>query len=860
MKKISNYSIRITIGLIVTAVLILNLGQGMTKGIQIIEKNEGDLSLSSLIPHDSISITSDEDFGVFSGTGTVEDPYLIEGYNITTTSNNGIYITSTSKYFIVRNCYIDADDYGIYIDDVADGTATIINNTCNNNYNDGIKLYSSSSSTVANNTCNNNNGEGIYLEDSGSSTVANNTFTDCGSHIIEFTLEAYLSYTVENNWVNGKKLGFYTNLDSIIISEPVYGQLILVNCTNVTVRDQIINNAGTGLFLYSCSYSTINNNTCNYNNFGIYLRYSGGSTVANNTCSNNNDYGIMLRQSSSSIVANNTCNNNNDKGIWLDSSSGSTVANNTCSNNNDYGIMLRYSSSSIVANNMCNNNNDKGIEILFSGGSTVVNNTCTNNDYGIDLRYSSSSNIVNNTFTNCGLHIRDDTINDYLSYTVENNWVNGKKIGFYTNLDTMIIVEPIYGQLILVNCTNMTVRDQILNNATTGLSLYSSTSSVIINNTCTNNNYYGIELVSSGNSTVANNTCKNNDYGIALHSSCSSTVVKNTCKDNGVDDIYILSSGNSTVANNTCCNNGIGIYLYSSGNSTVVNNTCNYNYQAGIELVSSGNSTVANNTCNNNGSGIYLRYSGNSTVANNTCNNNNNRGIYLFGSDFCVITYNLLQSNIKYGVYLESDSGNNLIHHNNFVDNNLGGTSQAYDTGVSNIWYYSTTLEGNFWSDWNGSEYYSIDGSSNSFDPYPSEYPPTPPIIENVTHNPSDPTELDTIRINASVTDVSGVQSVTLHYRINGGTWTEISMTLISGDIYSVTIGSFAVSDTIEYYVSAIDNSANNNEAINDNSGFYYSFTVSVVIPEFQTLSLLLPVITFLFLVCGLVALQQRKK
>jgi len=85
-------------------------------------------------------------------------------------------------------------------------------------------------------------------------------------------------------------------------------------------------------------------------------------------------------------------------------------------------------------------------------------------------------------------------------------------------------------------------------------------------------------------------------------------------------------------------------------------------------------------------------------------------------------------------------------------------------------------------------------------------------------------------------------------------------MTLISGDIYSVTIGSFAVSDTIEYYITAVDNSANHNEAIDDNSGLYYSFTVAEIVPEFQTLSLLLPVITFLFLVFGLVVLQRRKK
>ena len=410
-----------------------------------------------LTPHDSINVGSDSGFEVFPGTGTAENPYLIEGYNITTTDDNGIYISGTTKYFTVRNCYVDAKWYGIRIDSVAEGTATVINNICDNSWY-GIRLYSSRSSTVINNTC-------------------------------------------SNSW------------------------------------------------------------------YGITLDYSGGSTVANNTCSNNNDYGICLSSSSCSTVA-------------------------------------------------------------------------------------------NNTFTNCGLFIFEDTIDAYLSYTVENNWVNGKKLGFYTNLDSTTIAEPIYGQLILVNCINMTVRDQILNNATIGLSLFSCTSSVIINNTC-NHNWGGIWLGYSGSSIIENNTCNHN---------------------NGY--------------------NNYGIYLYSSGSSTVANNTCDNNDWDGIRFTSSGSSTVANNTCNHNSYGIYL-----------------------YNSDFCVVTYNLLQENEFYGVSLISHSDNNLIHHNTFVDNNLGGTSQALDDCTNNYWYDPEVKEGNYWSDWSGRGDYYIDGSAGTEDRYPLDEP-----------------------------------------------------------------------------------------------------------------------------------------
>ncbi|MCK4845128.1 MAG: right-handed parallel beta-helix repeat-containing protein, partial [Candidatus Heimdallarchaeota archaeon] len=352
--------------------------------VQSAEENNYRPTSLELTPHDPISITSDSDFEVFPGTGIVEDPHIIEGYIITTTSNNGIYITDTTKYFVIRDCYVDASDYGIYIWNVTDGTATVINNTCNNNGYDGIKIDSSGSSTVVNNTCSNNYWDGISLSFSGSSTVANNTFTNCGLDIFEYTIDAYLSYTIENNWVNGKKLGFYSNLDSTIIAEPVYGQLILVNCTNVTVRDQILDSAGIGLSLGFCTYSTIINNTCSNNIIGIYLHSSDSLTVINNTCSNNN-YGIWLENSDSLTVINNTCSNNNWSGIWLWDSGSSTVANNMCNNNNMVGISLHDSGSSTVINNTCNNNN-YGIYLDSSSGSKVEKNTCNNNNnYGISL-------------------------------------------------------------------------------------------------------------------------------------------------------------------------------------------------------------------------------------------------------------------------------------------------------------------------------------------------------------------------------------------------------------------------------------------------------------------------------------------
>ncbi|MHA2247682.1 MAG: right-handed parallel beta-helix repeat-containing protein [Candidatus Hodarchaeales archaeon] len=240
--------------------------------------------------HDAITITNDNELAAVanSGTGTADDPCIIADWNITGSTTHGISITGTTKHFRVENCWIESSvGYGIFVYSVASGTATIINNTCNNNDEHGIRLGSSGSSTVANNTCNSNGEYGIWLEHSGSSTVANNT---CNS--------------------NGEN----------------------------------------GISLWGSGSSTVANNTCNnnYDGSGIRLGDSGSSTVANNTCNNNREHGILFWSSGSSTVANNTSNDNGGIGIFLRSSDYSSIVWNTLVGNGAYGIELSDDSANNV--------------------------------------------------------------------------------------------------------------------------------------------------------------------------------------------------------------------------------------------------------------------------------------------------------------------------------------------------------------------------------------------------------------------------------------------------------------------------------------------------------------------------------
>ncbi len=699
-------------------------------------------SFSSLTPHASISITSDIELEAFPGLGTAEDPYVIEGYNITTTDNNGIYIAGTTKYFTIRNCYVEAKDNGIYIYAAANGTTKIINNACNNNEVNNIYIRFSHYSVVVDNLCE-NSGNGINLDYSEYSTIVNNT---CNNNIKGIYLDHASFSVIQDNECN--------------------------------------NNSNQGIYSLWSGNSTIYNNTCNHNLWeGIYLDQSSDfSTIANNTCNNNIQDSIKLCSSSYCFVINNTCYNNS-RGIYVLYSEYSTIANNTFTNSFE-GVFMDQSSHNIVADNICIDNDQRGIFLWFTSNSIVTENTCNNNgDDGIAITYSDNTTISNNT---CN----------------------------YNDAD--------------------------------GINLRYSDFSTLKGNICNSNTgYEGISIEISNNSTISYNICNNNLLdGIKLQESVNGTISNNICIDNGFDGIEARDSGNVSISENTCNYNGWeGIILENSDNGFITNNTCAYNYYAGIYIGNTNSSTIYKNTCENNQDGIQLWY-----------------------SHFQNITYNILRDNMDNGIQIDSNSDNNSLHHNNFVNNHPGSSSQARDSGSNNLWYDTEKLEGNYWSDWSGIGPYAIDGFVGAVDLYPLNEPTVylgPPVIIDVINSPVSATELDTIEIEARVTSPYGVQTVSLHYRVNGGTWIEVSMSLVSGDLYSCTIGTFAVDDIIEFYINATDVTIEHNIAINDNSGVYYSFTIidSVVIPEFQSHSILiLSTIVFLFSFVCLVIKKQRRK
>ena len=368
-----------------------------------------------------------------------------------------------------------------------------------------------------------------------------------------------------------------------------------------------------------------------YGSKGIDLSGRTNVTVQN-TQIKNFHYGIYLSYSNYNNIVGNKITANNEYGIWLEYSSYNTVSGNNIANN-EYGISLYSSSYNTISGNNIANNGD-GIYFRYSSNNTITGNDITeNNWHGIYLGSGSSNNtICENAFWHDGMSVSGSYGN-----VVVDNLVNSKPLIYLEDVSDFKVEDA--GQVILINCTNITVENLNLSKTNTGIQLWGTNSSTITKNNIRANNIYGIWLGSCSNNTIKGNNITNNLHGIGLG----------------------FSSNNTITRNNITKNNDSGIYLGHSSENII----------------------TGNNITKNKSDGIWLRY-----------------GIHLYHSSYNTVSGNNIANN-DVGIYFYYSSKNS-IYHNNFVDN----TWQLSNDGSVNVWDNGCPSGGNYWSDYNGTDFY----------------------------------------------------------------------------------------------------------------------------------------------------------
>lgn len=327
-------------------------------------------------------------------------------------------IRMESDYNEITNNSCSQNYVGIHLE--KSKQCTITNNSCTNNDGAGISLKDTYEITITNNTCSSNNDDGIRLRDSHHCILTDNTLKENGITIFGILWDWFRNDIAITNTVNGKPVHFLKNVTDSIVPEGA-GQVIMANCSEITVENQNCSNGSIGILIGYSSNITLDNITSTGNTFsGIYVYRSNYCTISNSTCSSNDRCGIWLFSSHNCIIRSSRCSNNGYGGIYLyEGSSHNTLTDNICKNNIDGISISTVSDSCSISNSTCSSNEENGIFFFRSRYCTITTNNLFENRIGIKLEFSSINNTVlnNNIYNNIEYGILD-------SYSVNatHNW------------------------------------------------------------------------------------------------------------------------------------------------------------------------------------------------------------------------------------------------------------------------------------------------------------------------------------------------------------------------------------------------------------------------------------------------------
>jgi len=312
-----------------------------------------------------IYITDNSGFVLYadSGNGVAGDPYIISGDILTSFGEGSVYIQSTDAHAIIIGCVMNGSGYyGVSLRnvsnvnitncDIYDKSAAILIDNCNrifvsetnitNHAENDYGIWIDASENVSIRDCNIfSAADGIRLWNSFRVEIVDNMFVGTGVTFYG-TCQVSTGIRIQNNFVNGKPLGYLYNAHDMVIDIAGYGQALLVNSVNVTLYNgdisdvnsgvefifcqnsvlaySNITDCGMGVLLYESAYSKLYGNNLRYNLHGLVGYFAVGSIIHENNLLNNTGYDIwMWYGCSSSVIYENDIDNARDDGAIEDS-------------------------------------------------------------------------------------------------------------------------------------------------------------------------------------------------------------------------------------------------------------------------------------------------------------------------------------------------------------------------------------------------------------------------------------------------------------------------------------------------------------------------------------------------------------
>ncbi|HEC80854.1 MAG TPA: hypothetical protein ENI42_00290, partial [Thermoplasmatales archaeon] len=600
------------------------------------------------------------------------------------------------------------------------GGLVIKNNNISNSH-VGIMLFCADNNVITKNTIINLSPYtpdyiNVLLLSSSGNRFQNNTLVNGGIFI-------YDSYNnqMHNNTVNGEPLVYLENLSHIVVDYG--GQVILVNCDNITVENTVISNVSVAIELLGTNNSVIQNNDVSYCTLGVCMFSSHGNKVYSNsfhpallaivsTSGGNTIDGNTIQDSLVGVsvvsIESLTLSQPMENQIQLTVTGGdqpNIITNNNLSNV-PFGIIVVSNASNTVENNTLTNPysmKETGLGIAVISFETIQVQCFLNGTFQITARGGDGENsVTGNSLSNLtvGVVVISDAYN-----TITNNMLDNIYIGVVTvSIDSIHVTAE--GEIHTYGYTSGEL------SATTHVSIAGGNRDVVVEDNQLFNSELGIIIISDAANTVVNNTLDNTEIlGVTIVSlkSVDITAAQTQIRNNSVYHLQgnlnlsiIGGEKDNIVEENTLFNPGVGVVLLSDGSNTVAGNTIVNAQVLGTTIVSMSSTTVEvefkqkdvyNPSVHNRTINATIEVSLHSGGVNNVVENNNvsaaEAGVIIVSNANNMVTGNMLNDIQLTGVVMFSldkvfvDAELNqrsTSNHTGRVENN-NGTIQVSLTG-----------------------------------------------------------------------------------------------------------------------------------------------------------------------------------
>jgi len=365
--------------------------------------------------------------GVTGGHGTVNDPYIISGWQISSYVAHGIEIHNTIAHFVVRDVLVQGGSSlhsGIRLESAFNGrieNATLTSNVIgldvsfcrdiavmNNTITHstwGIFAYACSQIVLDNDSFSDNEYYGVLLKDSTYMSLNNNSFSGDGVSIDGFNMVCFNTHGIpQNNLVNGKPILYVRNQSDIDISNLAVGQLIVVNCQNGRISN--VSTADTDVGIEVSYSSGISIEDCEASSCyqGLHVQYSSNMTLVRNRASYSNEGSRINDCERASVIGNSA--DYNQRGLILHTCGNFTARNNSLSSN-DNAMEVYYGSNCAIVGNSISSTTFTSITLDFCKNLIVAENMIQDS-WGIYLYSSEYVRIFHNSFVNLGFECKEE--------------------------------------------------------------------------------------------------------------------------------------------------------------------------------------------------------------------------------------------------------------------------------------------------------------------------------------------------------------------------------------------------------------------------------------------------------------------